>query len=67
MSTRVDIRKLKTLLSAKVVKGKVVLCPHYSGHVADFHLKWSMLMEKPQNNITGVYVLKKSCPIRNSP
>jgi hypothetical protein len=44
---------LKILLSAKVVKGKIILRPHYSGQVADFHLKYSMLMENPQNNISG--------------
>jgi len=43
---------LKILLSAKEVKGEIVPYPLLS-HVADFHLKWSMLMENPKNAITG--------------
>ena len=45
---------MKILLSEKEVKGKIVLCPLLS-QVADFHLKWSMLMENPKNAITGSY------------
>jgi hypothetical protein len=48
----VEISNLKILLSVKEVKGKIVLCPLLS-HIADFHLKWSMLMENPKNTITG--------------
>jgi hypothetical protein len=49
---------LEILLSAKVVKGKIVLLSsvlylHYSSQVADFSLKWCMLMENPQNTISG--------------
>jgi len=46
------ISNLKILLSAKEVKGKIVLCPLLS-QVADFHLKWSMPMGNPKNAITG--------------
>ena len=51
---------LTILLSAKVVKERIVLSSHYSGQVADFHLKWSMLMGKSSKHYYRKKELRKT-------